>query len=165
MVIKINGDFSLNVGISTIRSFHLLIKMQLFTHVHFIIIIIINYQFKSSDLNSNKSIWAMVKNTWNFFFLNQRCLDENASFLLLSNLLSRSHHWYLGNQQGMSVAGFLSLYIYTADAIHVKVVLGIGNCTPGSYVWWSLNQIIAVTSLCPNAQCTCTIIANAQSNL
>ena len=35
MVIKISGDFSLNVGISTIRSFHLLIKMQLFTHVHF----------------------------------------------------------------------------------------------------------------------------------
>ena len=58
--------------------------------------------------------------------LSQLCFDENASFLLLSNLISRLHNWWIGNQQGMGVADFLSLYIYTADAMHVKVVLGLG---------------------------------------
>ena len=65
MVVKISGDFSLNVGIRTICSFHLLIKMQLFTHVH-------HHHHHQLIINSNsvtqistkifESWWRILKN-------------------------------------------------------------------------------------------------------
>ena len=54
--------------------------------------------------------------------------------------------------RNFTVCGFKNVPI-RLDMASMKVAFGVGNGALGSYFWWSLKHIIAVSSVCPNVQC------------